>query len=878
MGDVYQAADSKLGRNVALKILPETFARDADRLARFEREARMLAALNHPNIASIFGIERVGDHNFLVMELVDGETLAERIKRGPIPLADTLAYSRQILEALEGAHEKGVIHRDLKPANIKITSDGKIKVLDFGLAKSVETESASTVASNSPTLSIAATQAGMILGTASYMSPEQAKGKPVDRRTDIFAFGCILYEMVTGKRAFDGDDVSDILGAVLIREPDWTQLPPTFPPGLRRLLGLCLEKNFRNRRGSAADVRLDIELALKEPAAVAHTTAPPDKRPSMTNRVLPVAVAAVALALVAALVTWNLKPNAAAPPVVRFSFVLPDDQVFTNAGRPVVAWSPDGSRFVYVANRRLYLKTLGESDSRLIPGSEDNQGVLNPVFSSDGQSLAFFSLADGALKRIAVTGGVAVTIGAVDSPFGMSWGADDEILVGQGPKGIIRISAKGGQAQTVISLQPNEVAHVSEMLPGGDSVLFTVAKAVSAERWSKAQIVVQSLKSGDRKVLVEGGNAARYLPTGHLTYAVGKTLMAVPFDVKRLLTTGSAVALVDGVMSAGNSGASQFSISSNGALLYVPASDSKAENTLAIVDRDGRARPLPLPPADYGDPRVSPNGRQIAFHTNEEKTEQQNVWVYDLDGKTSARQLTFAGKNAYPIWSPDSQRILFQSDREGDLGLFVQRADGTGAAERVTKPDGDYYSHVPDSWNRDGDTFLFTKGKGSDSSVWTYSLRDKQATLFADAPLWQQSSGFSPDGHWAAYMSEEKGRNVFVEPFPRTGAKFQLKDSATHPVWSPDGKELFFMSNLSNGQLYAVSLRTQPSFAFGIPVALPIKGFIQTAGGGQNYDVTPDGKFLVVMPPVNTTEKGAGPQVQVVLNWFEELRQRVPVR
>jgi serine/threonine-protein kinase len=684
--------------------------------------------------------------------------------------------------------------------------------------------------------------------------------------------------MLTGKRTFDGDDVSDILGAVLIREPNWTQLSPTLPPGIRNVLRLCLEKNFRNRRGSAADVRLDIELALKEPAAVVQTIAPQAKRPMM-SRVLPAALAAVGLALIVALVAWTLKPNAATQPVVRFSFVLPDDQAFTNAGRPVVVWAPDGSRFVYVANTRLYLRTLGESASRMIQGSQDNQGVLNPVFSPDGQSLAFFSLADKTLKRIAVTGGTAVTIGAVDAPFGMSWGADDEILVGQGPKGIVRISAKGGQPQPLITLQSNEIAHVSELLPGGDAVLFSVAKSIEADRWDKGQVVVQSLKSGERKILVEGGRAARYLPTGHLIYAVGKTLMAAPFDVKRLLITGSAVALVDGVLVAGNSGASQFSIASNGSLLYVPASDDKFVNTLALVDREGKAKPLSLPPGGYTRPRISQNGRQIAFHTVEEKADQQNVWIYDLDGKTSMRQLTFAGKNLNPIWSPDGQRILFQSDRDGDLGLFIQRADGAGAAERVTKPDGDYYSHVPDSWSPDGDTFLFTKGKGSDSAVWSYSFRDQQATLFADAALWQQSASFSPDGRWVAYMSEEKGRNVFVEPFPRTGAKFQLKDSATHPIWSPDGKELFFMSNLSNGQLYAVSVRTQPSFAFGIPVPLPIKGFIQTAGGLQNYDVTPDGKqFLVVMPPANTTEKGAGPQVQVVLNWFEELRQRVPVR
>jgi serine/threonine protein kinase len=884
MGDVYQATDSKLGRNVAVKVLPETFARDAERVARLEREARMLAALNHPNIASIFGIERVGERNFLVMELVDGETLAERIMRGPIPLDEALGYSRQILEALEGAHEKGVIHRDLKPANIKITSEGRIKVLDFGLAKSVsganETESTtSAVASNSPTLSLAATQAGVILGTAAYMSPEQAKGKTVDRRTDVFAFGCILFEMLTGQRTFGGEDVSDTLGAVLIREPDWTQLPPNVPSGIRNLLRLCLEKNPKNRRGSASDVRLDLEAVLKEPV---NST-----RPLVERRTHPLAVfvAALTLSIIAAVVAWNLKPKTPSPPVVRFSFALPGDQAFTNTGRQLVAWAPDGSRFVYVANNRLYLKTLGETASRPIPGTQMDQGILNPVFSPDGQSLAFFALADKALKRISVGGGVPTTIGSIEAPFGISWTADDEILAGQGPKGIIRISAKGGRAQTIITVQANEVAHGPQMLPDGDTVLFTLAEG-AVRQWDKAQIVAQSLKSGERKVLLEGGHDARYLPTGYLIYTVANTLMVAPFDVKRPAITGSSVPVVEGVASSANTGTTQFSVSSNGSLIYVPSTNKTSQSTLALVDRDGKAKPLALPPGGYAHPRISPSGRQIAFHTVDAKTgqpderaDQANIWIYDLDGKISMRQLTFVGNNLFPIWSPDGERVLFQSDREGDLGLFMQRADGTGQAERVTKPDSEFYSHVPDSWHRDGDTFLFTKGKGSDASVWTYSLRDKKETLFADAPLWQQDSSFSRDGHWVTYMTEEKGRNVVVEPFPKTGAKFQIKDSATHPVWSPDGKELFFMSNMTNGQLFAVGIRTQPSFAFGNPVALPIQDFVQSGGSWRNYDIMPDGKqFILVLPSTNTPQVSRSGEIQVVLNWLDELKPRVPVK
>jgi serine/threonine-protein kinase len=880
MGDVYQATDSKLGRSVAIKVLPQGFVSDADRMARFEREARLLASLNHPNIASIYGFEKTPEQHFLVMELIPGETLADRIKRGPIPAREALGIATQICEALEAAHEKSIVHRDLKPANVKITPEGKVKVLDFGLAKAYEPESANESSANSPTMiSMAATNAGMILGTAAYMSPEQAKGRKVDRRTDIFALGCVLFEMLTGQRAFDGDDVTDILSAVLRMEPNWTLLPADAPPAISTLLRLCLEKNARNRRSDATDVRIDIEQALKEPITGSQASIETRQRP-LWKRAIPVVAASVLFASLAGFAVWRVRPAPDAA-VVRFPFTVPEGQQFTNTGRQIVSISPDGSQFVYVADFRLYLKPMRELSSTAIPGSEIAKSVLNPVFSPDSKSLAYWSSTDKMLKRIAVTGGSPVIIAALEAPFGMSWGPDDKILVGQGLKGIVQVSANGGKPETIVSVKQNELAHGPQILPGGDAVLFTLATATGSRGWNNAQIVVQSLKSGERKVLVSGGSDARYVPTGHLVYVVSGTLFAVPFDARRLAVTGGPVPLVIGIQAAGNTGTAQFSFSGNGSLVYIQGGttpETILKRTIALVDRNGSEKPLGLSGSNYWHPRISPNGKQLAVSTDDGK--EQIVWIYDLDGKTSMRRLTFGGQNRNPVWSADSQRVFFQSDREGDRVIFSQRADGAGVAERMTKLEGEWASHDADAAAPDGQTFLFTANKPGDASIWTYSLRDKKATMFADAPSWQQSSAFSPDGHWVAYVSEETGRQVYVEPFPATGAKFLIKDGGSHPVWSPDGKELFFMNDVNNGQLYSVAIRTEPSFTFGNPLPLPIKGFVQRAGSWRDYDITPDGKqFLILQPPIDDTSDGPQSlQIQVVLNWFEDLKQRLSGR
>jgi serine/threonine-protein kinase len=687
MGEVYRARDTKLGRFVAVKVLPEAFAADADRVSRFQREAQLLASLNHPHIAALYGMEEMGPAvasagvgsgrggpavSVLVMELVEGDTLADRITRGTLSLLDTLKIAHQIAEALEAAHDQGVIHRDLKPANVKVTPDDNVKVLDFGLAKAMDTSPVAMELSHSPTLSRMATQAGMILGTAAYMSPEQAKGCSADQRSDIFSFGTVLYEMLTGRQPFQGDTAPDVLASVIVREPDLTQLAPNLNPRLSELLRRCLEKNPKKRWQAIGDVRAEIEIIAAAPhstLALAQAVAPPKP---LWRRALPAAVTAVVVGGLAGAIGYCARPSPTPPSVTRFSFALGDGQQFTNQGRQVVAMSPDGTQMVYVANQRLYLRSMSELDARPIGGIDGSYAVLNPVFSPDGRSIAFYSGGggDNTLKKIAVTGGAAVTLCPVaNGPFGMSW-TPDGILYGLGSQGIMRVSASGGTPETIISVKAGEFAHGPQMLPDGQTVLFTLA--TSATDWDKARIVVQSLKSGERKTLIEGGSDARYLPTGHIVYALGGVVFALPFDVRRLQVSGGPVPVVEGVRRAGaTTGTAQFSTAANGSLVFVPgpvSASSTGLQELALIDRKGTVEPLKLPPGAYDHPRVSPDGTRLVFATDDGKD--AVVWIYELSGATAMRRLTFGGKNRFPIWSADGQHVAFQSDRDGDLGIF----------------------------------------------------------------------------------------------------------------------------------------------------------------------------------------------------------------
>ena len=565
MGEVWRARDSKLGREVAIKTLPEEFAQDEERLARFEREAKLLASLNHPNIAAIYGLEEDNGTRFLVLELVEGDTLAERLKRGAIPVEESLRLALQIAEALEAAHEKGVIHRDLKPANIKVTPDGKVKVLDFGLAKAFMGDGSDVNLSQSPTLSMQATAQGVILGTAAYMSPEQARGDATDKRADIWAFGCVLFEMLTGRQTWDGRTVTDVIAGLVAREPEWTSLPPNLHPRLRLVLERCLEKESKDRGHDIADVRVDIQKVLADPeSAIVQPVAEVGQAASASKLPWVVAVLGIAVAGVAA---WNLKP-AEPRPISRFSHVLPEDQRFTNQGRPLVAVSPDGSNIVYVANGQLYKRSMDELEAHPIPGTDE--GPTNPFFSPNGQWVGFFSVAEQQLKKIAISGGAAIHIADIGNPYGASWGTDDTILFGR-PDGVMSVSANGGTPQVRIEAQPGEFPHGPQMLPDGTSVLYTLARGIAPNRWDEAEIVVHSLETDSSEVLIRGSDG-RYVPTGHIVYALESDLFAVPFDTDALELSGGPVSIVEGVRRTEQTGTAHYNFSDQGTLIYAVSS------------------------------------------------------------------------------------------------------------------------------------------------------------------------------------------------------------------------------------------------------------------------------------------------------------------
>jgi serine/threonine-protein kinase len=881
MGEVYRARDTKLGRDVALKILPESFVHDPDRVARFRREAQVLASLNHPHIAAIYGLEEANNSQFLVLELVEGGTLADRLKSGPLPVEEALTVARQIADALEAAHEKGIIHRDLKPANIAFTSDNQAKVLDFGLAKALEPVAA--VAGDmtaSPTITTPAmTQMGMILGTAAYMSPEQAKGRPADKRTDVWAFGCVLYEMLTGKRAFDGEDVSDTLAFVITKEPDWSTLPTNTPASIRRVLQRCVQKDRKRRLRDIGDARLELDEAPVDERE-GRVLLTPRMAPSLFRRPFAITAMILGVALVASALTglfmWTLRPTTPMA-VLRFPFTLPEGQTFTNPGRRMLAISPDGTQMVYVANRRLYLRSMAELDSRPMAGTENlTSGVTSPTFSPDGRWIAFWASADQTLKRIAVPGGVAVPICPADNPFGVQW-VKDEIIFSQADKGILRVSASGGKPEPVVSVKEGEVVDEPQVLPDGQTILFSIAKGTGIDRWDKAQIMAQSLKSGERKKLIQGGSDAHYVATGHLVYAIGGSLYVVPFDLRTLSVRGGPVPILEGIRrrppGGTNTGTAQFSLAENGTLIYVPGptSSSAGALSLALLDRKGTVTPLKVPDGPYATPRVSPDGKQIAYGSDDGK--EAIVWIYDLAATGAPRRLTFGGRNRFPIWSADGQWVVFQSDREGDQAIWRQRADLTGTVERLTKPDRGT-SHVPQSWQPRGDRFLFSVATENKFSLWTFSPHDRNVAPFGGVQSTvAPTASFSPDGRWVVYStSDGSGQALFVQPFPATGNTFQIARSGRHPMWSPDGKELLFTVGVS--QLSAASISTQPTFTVGNPAPTPTPGFIlELPTIETNFSMTPDGRFVAVVPAGQRES-----EIQIVLNWFEELKARVSTK
>ena len=882
MGEVYRARDLKLGRDVAIKVLPTSFASDPERTARFGREAQMLAALNHPAIATIHGLEESGATQFLVLELVEGGTLADRLTRGAIPIDEAIQIARQIADALGAAHEKGIIHRDLKPANIALTANDQVKVLDFGLAKAMDQGSGigdqgSGLLANSPTMASppAMTQAGMILGTAAYMSPEQAKGRTADKRSDVWSFGCVLYEMLSGRTAFPGDDVLDTLTAVMRSEPEWSALPPDTPARLRTLLERCLKKDRKDR---IADIAVAQFLLSEQPASGDTAAVVPPAAPALPTWRLVAGAAAMALValVVGGAAVWRFAPTAT-PMVAHLSFPLPEGQRFSRAGHQFVAMSPDGTQIVYVADGRLYIRPISAATAREIPGT--NTGAEHPAFSPDGTSIVFSSRAEAVLKRLALTGGAPVTICPAGAVFGLSWAFDGSILFAQeqGARGVLRVSADGGTPAVVIDVKGREQAHGPQLLPDGDHVLFTLATGTGASRWDNAQIVVQSLKSGERKTLINGGTDGRYLASGHLVYGLGGVLLAVAFDHKSLTLAGGPVAVVEGVRASGSlSGSMQFSVSDTGSLVYLPGRVGPASNRveLAFADRTGRVERLKLPAAGYAVPRVSPDGASLAVGIDDGKV--SDIWIYELSGGAAIRRLSSGGHNERPLWSADSKRIAYQSDRDGDEGLLWQPADGSAAAERLTTPAAGT-SHAPESWSPDGAHLLFSATNGPNTSLWVLSLADRKVAPFGAVQSTEPTNAvFSRDGRWVAYASTEGGRRIQVQPFPATGAKYEVSANSMYPQWSGAGSELLWSGP---GQFNAVRVKTQPGFSVGNPVAIPFPMMLPGPSLPRSYDVTAAGTFIGLIAPESALAAAPIPAVfQVVLNWFEELKTQVPIR
>jgi serine/threonine-protein kinase len=711
----------------------------------------------------------------------------------------------------------------------------------------------------------------------------------------VWAFGCVLFEMLTGRRAFEGEDVSDTLAAVLRGEPDWSAWPADTPPVVRTLVRRCLEKDRRRRIADISTARFVLDEASSNTAARPEAALPMGVRPTRWRRATVVTAAMIVSAALAVAATRMLRRDPQRPaPVMRFSIAV-DGRIRT-IGRSA-SISPDGTKIAYVTDR-LFVRSLSDASARPLAGTDVPNGFsVYPTFSPDGQSIVFWSgdLTKGELKKVAVDGGPVQSIASATFPLGISWDADG-IVYGQfGPTSpsVLRVSPNGGTPEQLVALKLGELAAEPQLLPGQNALLFTYVSgdpitAPDSAYWDKARIVVQSLATGRRTVVVDGGSAGRYLATGHLVYALGTTLLAAPFDVKRQQTTGAAVPVLEHVLrpALGDAtlGDAAFSVFHTGSLIYV-AGDQQARGapmtTLALTNRKGEAELLKLPPAPYEHPRVSPDGTRLVYDTDDGTD--AIVWTYELSGITSPLRMTFAGRNRCPIWTPDGQRIAFQSTREGDNGIFWQRADGGGVAERLTKPTG-FFRHEPQAWSLRGDVLLFAQ-VGPRASLQMLSLVDRKVALFGGVdvqpPPTSPSASFSPDGRWVAYSVGEGGTppSVYVQPFPTTGAKYEIASSALNPVWPRDGKALFFMLSGALNRLNGVTLTTQPTFAVGLPTTFEFTRQSPNLTSVRNYDVLPDGRFIFLASPSNQAgPPAATPSIQVVVNWAEELKQRAPTK
>jgi eukaryotic-like serine/threonine-protein kinase len=861
MGEVYKARDTRLDRIVAIKVLPTHLAGRAVLRERFEREAKTIASLNHPHICTLYDTGHQDDIDFLVMEYIEGETLAQRLQKGPLPLDQVLRYAIEIADALDKAHRKGITHRDLKPGNIMLTKSGT-KLLDFGLAKLRQDVAPATPFSELPTANNAITAEGTILGTLQYMAPEQVEGKEADARTDIFAFGVVVYEMATGKKAFEGKSQASLMAKILETDPPpMTSLLPMTPPALDHVVKRCLEKDSDERWQSAKDICEQLRWISDNGPQSGVTVAAVAEQKSKKHLVWAAAAIAAAIAVIAmAALYLRRTPPPAEKQAIRFSVGPPEKGSFAAGFQRSLCVSPDGSKLVFVADvgssrSQLWIRSLDSPTARALPGTEN---ASSPFWSPDSRFVAFS--ANGKLKKIAISGGPLETLAAVQPTTG-TWSREGVVLFIADDNRLDRVSESGGNVTPVTTLDASraETGHLSpQFLPDGKHFLYFG----QSSRPENNAIYVASLDSKEKKLLLNTASNIAYVPPGYLLFHRQGTLMAQPFDADRLQLTGEVVPIVEGVEFNPFGSAAAFSASENGVLAYRAGGGTVPLN-LVWVNRNGTEQPLAAPPHNYTFPRISPDGKRVAAGIEEGEGQ---IWLYDISRDALSR-LTFEGSsNVDPVWTPDGKRIAYKGKTNR---LFWQPADGGGSAEELTTGKLSQ-NNIPSAWSPDGQELAFLEG-GSIRNIWILPLKDRTPHVFVASPSYESAPEFSPDGRWITYTSNDSGHSeVYVRPYPGPGGKWQIStEGGTEPVWNPKGRELFYR----DGQkMMAVDYTEQPTFSAGKPKMLFQGPYTPTPRSASDYDVSSDGQRFLML---KAAEQAPG-EISVVLNWTAELKQKVP--